>query len=606
MTHFSTKQLSWILLIAIVAFGFFLRAYHFSPWLHFELDQARDARVVDHALNGGLGELTLLGPKAGGTFLRLAPGFYYLQYLSGLVFGGTPTGIALIVMLLSVASVPIFYLFIRRYFSVTLALSLTLLLAVSAFFVMYGRFAWNPNILPFFLILGLYALLRAVDAVEEHAERWFLVAVASLTLATHAHFLAFLAIPVIVGVFLLIKRPRFAFRSWLGAIMIVGILYLPMVLNEIETKGSNMKEFFAAVSEKSTKEDHSLAEKFLRDTSEHALGALLVTSGFEGGTFPKISFRPGKPLWVCDDRCDQGKWYGVMSLLLLGMSVLLLMIFWWREREGRKKDFLLLCGIWFAVTFTLFLPLSYGFAPRFFLLSGMLFIILLGLPLLGLKKMLGNGKVGGIVAVVIVLLLVFSNLFFLKERFNELSLAAVEAVDSPPDRILKERIRVTLEQQNQIIDLFQGRYQERHFPIYMFSEPQHRRALKYLMERRGIENAVLGFDGVYQEGFYFLVLRAQSDLEDALKKYRTSYTIGETTSFGTLVVIELIPKPEAIMGLRQDFSVAQPVDVTAPPRYTWKEFLDRRSQSPYDQEEGSLEQAEDVQTDQAEQADTNL
>ena len=76
-----SRQLVWFGLALIIALGFFLRSYHFTDWLHFELDQARDARVVDAALEGGPGELPLLGPKAGGTFLRLGPAFYYLQYL---------------------------------------------------------------------------------------------------------------------------------------------------------------------------------------------------------------------------------------------------------------------------------------------------------------------------------------------------------------------------------------------------------------------------------------------------------------------------------------------------------------------------------------------
>jgi hypothetical protein len=111
----------------------------------------------------------------------------------------------------------------------------------------------------------------------------------------------------------------------------------------------------------------------------------------------------------------------------------------------------------------------------------------------------------------------------------------------------------------------------------MWSEPQYRRALKYLLEKEGVENAVLGFDGIYAEGAYYLILRTQSDLEDALKKYRVNYEVGETTSFGTLVAIELFPKPEAIQKVRQDFSVVKPNDSQGLPRYTWREFFERRS-----------------------------
>ncbi|MFZ3031936.1 MAG: hypothetical protein WA082_02795, partial [Candidatus Moraniibacteriota bacterium] len=347
-----------------------------------------------------------------------------------------------------------------------------------------------------------------------------------------------------------------------------------------------------AITEKSTKEDHGMVEKFLRDTSEHALGALVITTGFEGATFPTFSLDQGKLVRKCAEKCDRGKWYGVAAVMVFGLSLLALVFFFWREQERKKKDFLLLCGIWFSVTFVLFLPLSYGFAPRFFLLSGMLFIILFGLFLLGAKKMLGDGKIGSVIVSGAVVALVFSNVSLLSDRFDELSRAGNEAIDSPPDRILKERIRVTLEQQNHIIDMFEARYREKNFPVYMFSEPQHRRALKYLMERRGIENAVLGFDGIYRQGVYFLILRAQSDTEDALKKYRVNYEIGTTTSFGTLIAIELLPKAEAIIGERQDFSVPKPSDSKAPPRYTWKEFFMRNGTVPAEGD-SALETGED-------------
>ncbi len=597
MGFLSRRNFKIFLVLGVIALGFFLRSYHFSDWLHFELDQARDVRVIVAALDDGIGELPLLGPKAGGTFLRLAPGFYYLQYVSGLVFGGTPTGVALGVMLLSVTSIGLFYLFARRYFSFALALSLTLLYSVSAYFVMYGRFAWNPNILPFFMLLGMYALLRSVERHGDHRGRWFVVAAFALTLATHAHFLAFLAVPTIVVAFLLLKRPRFTLRAWAGAVFLVVLLYLPMVLNEIETKGLNTQEFFGAITEKSTKEDHILPDKFFRNTAEHALGALLITTGFEGGTFPRITWNEGRIWWVCAEKCDQGKWYGVGAGILLGLSVLCLIVFVWREPEEKKRDFLSLVSIWLGVTFVLFLPLSYGFAPRFFLLSGMLFFILLGLLLSGMRQVLGNGRLGTIVVGSVVTLLVGSQLFFLTERFDQLSRADTQMIKNAPDRILKERIRVTLGQQERIVDFLQARSWAQDYPVYMFSEPQHRRAIKYLMERRGIENAVLGFDGVYRQGVYFLVLRSQSDIEDALKKYLVNYVVGETTSFGTLSVIELFPKPEAIIGERQDFTISKPSDSKAPPRYTWKELFERRSASSAE-DEGTLEQMEDAAQDE--------
>lgn len=565
--------------------GLFLRTYQLEPWLHFELDQARDTRVIDRALEGNMTDLPLLGPKAGGTFLRLAPGFYWLHYFGSALFDDAVLGGAVMVAFFSILTIPLFFFLIRRFFGTVLALGLTALFSVSTYLVLYGRFAWNPNLLPFFIVLGWYALLRVGEPDGPHRGRWLLLATFSLGLATHMHFLAFLALPTIAVLFLLIKRPRIQLKFWLGAIIIVMGLYLPMGLNEWATGGLNTQEFFGALTEKSTKEEHPLIEKALRNVSEFGLHSVVVLTGFEGATFPAIIAKDGVFGTVCDTKCDRGKWYGVAAILLLGLSLLTLLFFWWRETELRKKDFLLLMLLWFGVSFLLFLPLSYGIAPRFFLLNAPLLFVLLGCLLLFGERFLFRGRLGRGFTLTLIALLIWSNLFFLANRFSELNRAPTEAVESAPDRILKERIRVTLEQQRQIVDFLEERSKREGVPIYMFSEPQHRRALKYLMEERGIPNDVLGFSGIYRAGAYFFILRAKSDQADALKKYLSSYTVGQSTSFGTLTAIELIPKPEAIQGERQDFSIPEKqAPSQAPPRYTLREWL-ARSGSGEDQDD---------------------
>ena len=163
------KILVSIVPVVILAIGIFLRAYNFSDWLHFELDQSRDAKIVNLAITDGPENLPLLGPKAAGSFLRLGPIFYYFNYLSALVFGNTPEGMAVIIMLFGILAIPAFHFLARRYFSAFISLSLASIFSVSLFLVMYSRFSWNPNALPFFTILLVYALLRAADKEDRNA-----------------------------------------------------------------------------------------------------------------------------------------------------------------------------------------------------------------------------------------------------------------------------------------------------------------------------------------------------------------------------------------------------------------------------------------------------
>lgn len=574
--NWSKKQVFWTIFLLIIGIGALLRVYQLDDWLHFELDQARDAQVIDLALEGDPADLPLLGPRAGGTFLRLGPGFYWLTYLGSLFTGNSVLGGAVMVAFFSIFTLPLFYVFARRFFSIRLSLGLLGLFATSTFVVLYSRFAWNPNLVPFFGLLGFYGLLRAVDH-EEHARgRWLLLASFGLTLATHMHFLALLAFPVIAGGILLIKRPMISLKFWVGALSIVMVLYLPMALNEIASGGANAQEFLAALTEKSEKEDHPLIEKAVRNVSEFGLHAVVILTGFEGATFPSILLSDGVIGSVCDAKCDKGKWYGVAAILWLGLALFSLGWLWWREQIPRKKDFLLLALLWFGSTFLLFLPLSYGIAPRFFLLNVPLYFFLLGFFLMICERIIGQGVTGKVSVALALGLLISSNLLFLSVRFNQLDRAGVEAIESAPDRILKEPIRVTLEQQERIVDYLKEQSQANQRPIYMASESQHDRAIKFLMRRRGIYHDMLSSNKVYRVGAYYLIIRANSDHADALEKYRASYTVGATVPFGTLVALELIPKEEAIMAERQDFFAPErPVRSRVAPRYTLREFFNR-------------------------------
>lgn len=592
--NWSKKELLWLALVLVVGFGFFLRSYHFSDWLHFELDQARDAKVIDAALEGGAADLPLLGPRAGGTFLRLAPGFYWLEYLGALITGDAVVGAAAMVLFFSILSLPLFYLFVRRFFSLPIALGLLGLFATSAFMVMYGRFAWNPNLVPFFSLLGFYGLLRSVDRDEAHQGRWLLVSAFGLGLATHMHFLAFLALPAIAGGFLILKRPQIALKFWFGAMFLVVLLYVPMVLNEIATGGANAREFVAALTEKSSKEDHSLLEKAIRDVSEFSLHSVVILSGFEGATLPSVIASNGVLGSVCRDKCDEGKWYGMLAVLLLGVAFILLAKSWYLEQNLRKKDFLLLLLLWFGVTFVLFLPLSYGIAPRFFLLNTPLFFALLGLLLKGWQTVLSKRvsvKAGQWGALFVITLLIWSNLWSLSVRFGQLREAGVAPVENMPDRILKEPMRVTLEQQQSIVDFLAERSRVTGWPIYMKSESRYERALKYHLERRSLRGDALSITTIYREGIYFLILRTTSNHTATLEKYKPYYDIGSQTSFGTLTAIELFPKTAAITAERQDFSRPEKeANTQVAPRYTIREFFSRtESQGKEDASEEEVE-----------------
>ena len=563
------------LLVVIFILGIFLRTYNFSDWLHFELDQSRDAKIIDLAVEEGIGNLPLLGPKAAGTFLRLGPIFYYFNYLSALVFGDTPAGMAAIMAIFGILAMPIFYLFARRYFDKNLSIGLLLIFAVSLFFVMYSRFSWNPNPLALFVILTFYCLLRAVDKEERRRGLWLILFFTSLIVSSNFHFLAFLALPTISFLFLIIKRPRIKAKFWAISVLVALFLYTPVFINEYMTGGDNIKEFFKATEKKSTKDEHPLIEKAVKSYNENALGYFVALSGQENLDMPRIVKTQTFYDIKCDNTCKKKLPWGVVAFLFFTAGLALSVRKYFKEKDTQKKDFSLLVLLWIFVTLVLFIPISFSIAPRFFLLVSALPFIFLGyiIEFLGEKS---SSKTFLILTVIVCGLLAISNLAKIKERFWQMSRAPFESFEIPADKILKERHRVTLEQQYMVFDLIKKRYEENKYPVYLSSDPFYSRALSYHVAKAGIPtDDFKNIKEVYAKGNYFLVFPTASNVDKDMVKYGQNYDLKEKTAIGTLTIYEFTPKKEAINSEIQIFETEKAKESApgVPVRYRWEEIF---------------------------------
>lgn len=582
MNIFKKKSFYFFALAAIFTLGIFLRSYHFSDWLHFELDQSRDAKIADLAIKEGIGNLPLLGPKAAGSFLRLGPLFYYQEYLSALIFGNTPSGIAALSLILSCLAIPLFYFFVKRYFSAKISLLLSGLFSVSLFMIMYSRFAWNPNNLPFFVILAFYALLKVVDGGEKRKGMWLIIFSGALSFATQLHFVAFLAIPAISAIFLIIKRPRIKIKYWLACLGIVAFLYSPMIINEIKTGGDNSKEFLKIFEKKSSGGgEKTILEKAVKDYSENSLDYFLILSGYSETELPKFSQKE-KINIQCGAGCRKYLPFGISAFAVFTGGLLLLLVKSKKIIFGEKtarKDFTLLSLIWFAATFILFLPIAYDIAPRFFLLNAALPFIFLGFILEFFEKKSERRSYYLIITYIFILILVVSNLGAIKKRFNEMRNAPDKSFTTKTDRILKERYRVTLEQQYAIVDYMEKIYNKNKYPVYLNSEAFYRRAFLYHLDKKNIpandfRNAS-NSKKIYQNGSYFLIYPSTANLDDRKEEYMFNYDLLETKQFGTLTVFRLYPKKEKINVIQQEFGPkSKPKSASGVPvRCRWNEIF---------------------------------
>jgi len=583
---FLRKNYIIITLSLIILLGAFLRLYHFSDWLHFELDQSRDAKVINLALEEGPDNLPLLGPKAAGSFLRLGPVFYYFQYLSALIFGGTPAGMALITALFGIGAIPLFYFLVKRYFADRLSLSLTFLFSVSLFLIMYSRFSWNPNALPFFALLTFLAMLRSVDPEEKRKGLWLVVFFVALTLASQLHFLALVTLPVIAFFFFLARWPKAKWYFWIIGVLAALLFYLPPILNDIKTGGGNFRQFLKVAESRSTKDEHKMASKMIKNYNEQALGFWLILTGKNEAELPRIILWEGDQNLkiICDQDCHDRLAHGKTAWLFFTAGIFLALVNFFRlkKEKGIRKDFLLLTILWFAVIFAFYTPLAFDLSPRFFLLIAPLPFIFLGfLTELGEKYLPGKWKFAGLILIII---MVFMNSRETKKRFAELKKAPMENITIGPDRILKENTRVTLLQQYLIVDYIESFYQKNQFPVYLNSDPQYRRSFLYHLDRRRVPREdwrnIISDKKVYQNGNYFLVYPTLSNTEKDLKKYRADYAVIGEKRFGTLMLFQLEPKKEAVNAAQQEIQPkGKPQsEVGVPVRYRWEEIFNDNSE----------------------------
>ena len=156
--YFTPFLVSLILLAASI-----LRLYNIGDRLTFLGDEGRDVLIVKHLLEG---ELVFLGPRASAGDFFTGPVYYYMMapflYLSRL----DPIGPAVMIALLGIITVYLVYRFGSEFFGKPAGLIAAGLYATSPYVVDYSSSSWNPNPMPFFTLVILYLLYKAVQSTS--------------------------------------------------------------------------------------------------------------------------------------------------------------------------------------------------------------------------------------------------------------------------------------------------------------------------------------------------------------------------------------------------------------------------------------------------------
>jgi len=373
-----------IALFLIIVTGIFLRTFHFSDFLQFNPDQARDAKIVSDWISGQ-GTMPFFGPKAGGTEFHLGPIFYYFGAVSAKIFGPMPDKMAYPDLLFSILSIPLFYFFLKKYFNYLISLALTFIFSISFFVVFYSRFSWNPNQIPFFTLLFLFSILQPGEEKNEFKNFWALLFGISLAILIQLHTLLLVALPVFSAIVLmhLIKRKKVEFKEIIIIVLTVIFLNFGQIYSEIKTGGANVAEFRKSSNARSdgSRRIFSNIETIATCQIQSNLHIIYPTSSGKKCNLFDFSGEIGKSRsyfrWAEKNAYSLG--FSMLSIIFSTIGYYLIYYFYRKEEDNNRKNFLKLVALYNLTIFLIFIPVASEMYLRYFIMLFFVPFILLGL-----------------------------------------------------------------------------------------------------------------------------------------------------------------------------------------------------------------------------------
>ncbi len=377
------SKTTWIL-IAIIILGIFLRTYQLHNWLYFYPDQARDLMIVDDYL-GGRADLPLLGFKAASSKFQLGAMYSYFQIIAAKIFGSSPAVMAYPDVLFGILSIPLLYLFLKKYFDERFSLALTGLYSISFYAIRYSRFAWNSNPIPFFVLLFLLALWEFLVGKEKTAWRWIVALGIALGVGVQLHTVLLILLPltlvVAFGYYFAVNQNK-AWQKWLVILLVALVLNIGQIISETRSGFKNTKYFVAVLGDRSPNESVGALQNLALDVICNAQANSLYVSSFQN-----------------KDECDSlsylkngdyvnfkiAEYVSTWTSMLIGLGLLIFgywrLVYCWRqEQTEKKKIFLGLNLVFGALTFLVIFPIvSHNGQVRYFLPIIFLPFLFLGL-----------------------------------------------------------------------------------------------------------------------------------------------------------------------------------------------------------------------------------
>ncbi len=208
-------------------------------------DQGHDMLVLRTLVRDGA--IPLLGPPTSIGDVHHGAWYYYLLSPAAALTGGdSPLAVVAVIALAGIAAVGVVWWLARAIGGPLAGAVAGALMAVSAATIDESTFIWNPNLIA---LASAVALAAAWRAWEGRDARWWLVAAAGTAVTMQAHVLGVALLPIVAIPFVLDARRRPLGRIGVGIAALFALAYLPLVINEVTTGGSELRAAIAYVGQ---------------------------------------------------------------------------------------------------------------------------------------------------------------------------------------------------------------------------------------------------------------------------------------------------------------------------------------------------------------------
>lgn len=244
---FDKRKSVLILFLVFLALGTFLRFYRLRATMQFLGDQGRDALIARGILMDK--DPAFIGPVTSVGNMYLGPFYYYFMVLPLMFSYPDPSGPAYAVAFVGVVTLALIFLLGKDLVGEKTALLAMGFYSIAPIVIENVRFSWNPNIVPLFSLLVLWAVNKTLQGKYQY---WVLIGFCAAILS-QLHYLTLIVIGV-SGIFWLVElyrqykykkiSPDFI-RSTGLAILVVALSVIPILIYDVKHDFLNVRAFLA-------------------------------------------------------------------------------------------------------------------------------------------------------------------------------------------------------------------------------------------------------------------------------------------------------------------------------------------------------------------------